>query len=316
MIRRIAEAFLLVLFLSSTIWAQGPGGPNANHPGGTHAGAGPGSLPGWSGHELEHNLVLAQMAAGRDITTTLIVSSQANRQMMTWAEAEDLEVTGTIHFFHQDGSPFQVRVNGTLVPGVFEFRLAASETAFLEVASEGPNQAGWALISVADNSQGPGWGQRDGHSLSRGERLSATAFYTVFGPNGRLATRVAVIPAMYQREHFWNASLPAFLGPAVNTGVALVNTGSDPLAATLRLRDAQGQILVETELSLAAGQQISRFLDELFDQGLPATLQGRLEVAGDGEGLVVLGLLSTQGILTTIPTHHFGSWASSPPHMP
>jgi hypothetical protein len=282
---------------------------------GSGPGSGPGNFEGYNGHELEHNMVLPQIAVGKDISTTLVISSHGSSEMMSWLEDGDLKVSGMVHFFNQDGSPLEVRINSDLqLSSEYSFHLEPTTTSFLKITSEGPNTPGWALITVDDSETD--WGTRDGHWASRGERLMATAFYTVFG-QGKVLSEVGVVPSMYEKEHFFNSALIARFGDAINTGVAVVNTNSDKAALTAYLRDSDGEVVAKNAtLSLEPGNQMALFINQLFSQPIPDGFQGTLEVVSEGEGVVVMGLLMVEDILTSVPTHHFGQWRESDSMMP
>ncbi|MFQ5740302.1 MAG: hypothetical protein ACE5JX_14945 [Acidobacteriota bacterium] len=288
---------------------MGTGGPGDHEDG-------PGSYMGHMGHELEHNRILPQIGVGKDISTTIVLSSQANLQMMTWLEEEDARITGKVFFFHQDGTPMPVRVNGQEASSEFAFQVNPSEMVFLEITSDGPNTPGWSLIAVDDQEMGQDWGMRDGHAVFRGERLIATAFYTVTGAEGELISRVGVIPAMYERDHFFNSALVALFGENVNTGVAIVNTNSETVPLQTRLIDSAGQEVAVSPFSLPAGNQTALFIDQLFPGSVPESFQGSLEVTTSEEGVVVMGLLMTHDILTSMPAHHFGNWEQGGSMMP
>lgn len=287
----------------------GPGGPDAHE-------GGPGSFVGHMGHELEHNLVLPQIATGRDVSTTLALASQANPERMHWLDEEDLQISGTIFFFHQDGSPMPVRVNGEAAAVQFLFQLEPVQMLILEITGEGPSTPGWALVVVDDVEEEAEWGMRDGHSVYRGERLMATAFYTLTGEQGELISRVGVIPSAYQRDHFFNSVLIAQFGPSVNTGLAVVNTSSDSVSIQAQLMDITGQVVAETQMLLENGNQTALFIDELFPESVPGSFVGYLQVTTEDEGVLVMGLLMSQGILTSVPTHHFGGWQAGNGMMP
>lgn len=305
--------FLAVQLGSHAVFGQGPGGGPGG--GGDHTG-GPGSLRGHHGLELEHNLVLPQIAVGRDIATTLTLASLGNPAFHPWLAAEDLRTTGTVYFFEQDGNPLEVRVNGSAPVAQYRFELGASALAVLEVGLEGPNIAGWALVVIDESEGSQEWGVRDGFEVARGERVMATAFYTLTGPQGELLSRVGVVPALYQRARFFNSRLVAQFGNGVNTGVAFVNTSDDGMAAEVLLRRADGETVATGMIPLAAGQQRALFVDQLFPEALSAGFVGTLEIHTEAEGMVSMGLLMTQGILTSIPTHHFGQWQPRQGMMP
>ena len=314
---RLTTLTAVILLLGLAAYGNGPGASGMGPGGPGDHEDGPGTYVGHRGHELEHNRILPQIAVGRDISTTLVLSSQANLQRMTWLGGEDAQIRGRVSFFNQDGTPLFVQVNGEEASSEFAFQINPSEMVFLEITSDGQNTPGWSLIAVDDDQETEtGWGTRDGHRVFRGERVMATAFYTVTGAQGELTSRVGVVPALYEREHFFTAVLVALFGEKGNTGVAIVNTGSETVPLQARLIDTAGQEVAVNPFSLAAGNQTALFIDQLFPGSVPDGFQGSLEVTTSEEGVVVMGLLMTQGILTSLPTHHFGGWQQGNGMMP
>jgi hypothetical protein len=153
----------------------------------------------------------------------------------------------------------------------------------------------------------------DDHEVRRGERLMATAFYTLRDSQSRLVYQVGVMPAMYEREHFFSSSMAAHFGEDVDTGVAVVNTGSEDVIVTMRLKDVSGNTIATRDVPLQAGHQMAKFISEFFLGQVPADFQGVLEITTQGEGVVTLGLLMTEHILTSIRIHHYGTWTNG--HM-
>lgn len=296
------QALLTAFFLSgAALLAQGQGpGHGPGEP--------PEDFPGFAGHHLEHNLVLAQVAVGPNATTTIVLHNLGNPQRLAWASADELEVSGTIFFFNPDGTPLEVTPAQGDPSSEVPFLLGPSQIAFLDFSAAGPDRSGWALIELGDDdSEGDPWGLMDGHSPQRGERLMATAFYTIQGQGGA-QSQVGVIPAVFERGLHLTSVLAAQAGGNLDTGVAVVNIDSQAADIQLRLRSADGQMVASTMINLPAGNQVARFLKELFGQQLPEPFQGTLEVVSDEDGVVTLGLLSNQGLLTSIPTRHFGQW--------
>jgi hypothetical protein len=161
------------------------------------------------------------------------------------------------------------------------------------------------LIDVDEPATGSGWGMMDGQTMTRGMRIMADVFYTYSGP-GQPTSRVGVVPSMYEMGKFATSLISAQSGDGLYTGVAIVNTGASAANVTLRLKDSNGDLLASAPLAIAPGNQVARFIDELFPSSVPAGFRGFVEVNTSGEGVVAMGLLVANGILTSIPTHHFG----------
>ena len=319
MMKNKTTVFLGVILLSvSSLLAQGPGMDPGMGTGPGHGGAsGQGfqSFPGWQGHDLEHNLILPQVAVGNEITTTLALTNMGNRQFMSWLDGEDLTTTGTIYFFKQNGDPMPVRIEGLTVTE-FAFALDASEVQFLEITGDGPVTPGWMLVKVDndDSSDDNGfgtWGMMDDHPIGRGERVVATVYYTSRTGSGDIQSQVAVMPAVFERSRFFNSYITAQVDNQVNTGVAVVNTSDKDAQVILTLRLASGDILTSKTITLNAGHQTARFVNELFaGQDFSGGFRGTLEIQSEAEGIVSMGLLMTEGLLTSLPTHHFGRWTN------
>ncbi|HSR50518.1 MAG TPA: hypothetical protein VLV83_06790 [Acidobacteriota bacterium] len=304
--------FLILVLAGAPAWAQGPGGG----PGGPGQGPGQGppeDFPGFAGLPVERNLVLPQVALGQGVVTTIVLSNMGLGQRMPWLpQPEDIALQGTIHFFDPEGEALTVIPEGGQPTQAVAFELGAAETVFLALTADAPLQTGWALIDVEDGDSN--WGFMDGRMPFRGERLMATAYYTIEDGNGVL-TQVGVVPATFERGLFQHLLMPAQFGSGLNTGVALVNVDDEALEAELVLRSGDRSVQLTTSIMLQPGQQRARFIDELFP-GLEDGFQGVLEVRSGQSGLVALGLLSNQGILTSVPTRHFGVWTQNGPMMP
>lgn len=277
-------------------------------------GSSQGGMMGYGGYQLEQNLVLPMITVGQGtntttFTTTLVLTNLGDAERMGWTSPQNLLTTGTIYFFKQDGTRFPVQVNGAAAATEYGFSLNASEILNLELASAGPDILGWALIDVDENTEsGSVWGVMDGESVIRGGRLSATVFYSL-NQAGELLARVGVVASKYESQRYLTSVLAARLQRNVNTGVAMVNISAQDISVDIRLRDTQGQILVTKTLLLKKGNQTVGFIDELFTGAVPSEFQGALEIVTRDEGLVTMGLLVSQGILTSIPTYTYGQWS-------
>jgi hypothetical protein len=118
---------------------------------------------------------------------------------------------------------------------------------------------------------------------------------------------------MYEMGRFATSLISVqFKKDGLDTGVAIVNTGAGKAAVTLRLKDSNGTLLATNSLALDPGSQTARFVNELFSAELPSNFQGVLEVSSSDEGIVTMGLLVSQGVLTSVPTIHYGQISMMP----
>ena len=266
---------------------------------------------GWGDHEINRNLVLPQFAVGDNITTTVILANLGNHRRLSWLAPGDCVTGGRVLFFSDSGNPLEVTVSET-TSSEHSFLLGASEVQFLEVTREGDLATGWILIEVDERSSSSGtgpsdWGYMDGKRLDRGDRVMASAYYTITGEGGEVTSQVAVRPSKYEQEEFLTTIIPVQVSNGVNTGIALVNTGADDAKVTLRLRDATGAQAEEAVVDIPAGGQLAQFVTELF--GSSEAFRGVLEAETESEGIVAMGLLQTGQVLTSLPVHHYGRWS-------
>jgi len=299
--RKALSVFSLFLILVSVAAAQGSGMmmPGTSLP----------SLPGFEGHELHENMVVPQFAVGDQYTTSILLFNMGNMTQMPWMTSQALQLTGNIHFYHQDGAPLQVSVNGSSPVSSYAFTLPASDSVSLEMSAPGNVTAGWALITVEDDGTN-WWGMMDGQQMMRANRLMATAYYT-FKDSGQVVSRAAVIPSVYEMHRYFTSLTPVQVQDGINTGLAIVNTSAQSVTIQLTLRDANGKTVAARQLTLPAGNQIARFIDEsqLFGNLITGTFHGYVQMDSSSEGIVALGLLMTGGVMTSIPTQHHGPFS-------
>ncbi len=296
----IAGVFLLSALSSSLAFGQagmmGPGGIA--------------SFIGYEGHEINQNVVLPQVAVGEHYTTRLMLLNMGNTQQMNWVTPQNLKTTGRMYFYREDGTRLQVSVNGAAPASEFAFSLDPSQAAYYTLGSTGADTPGWALITV-DDIPGSTWGMMDGLQMSRGARIMATVFYT-YEDGSPTISRVGVMPSMYEMGQFKNLLMAVQARDDVYTGVAIVNTSAVAVNVQLRLRDGSGNVLATTQLSLGAGNQIAKFAAQLFGSAMPSGTQGIMEISTADEGVVALGLLESQGIMTSVPVMHYGQITMMP----
>jgi hypothetical protein len=268
-------------------------------------GGGSGTYIGYDGHNMDHDLVLPQVAVGQHYTTSLLLLNMGNSQLMTWVSPQDLTTTGKVYFYGQNGTPLAVSVNGGAPSSEFSFSLAPSESSYYEFSSPGPDTAGWALIDIDEPTSGPGWGMMDGQTMTRGMRVMADAYFTYTG-SGQPPSRVGIMPSMYEMGKFATSIVSAQSEDDLYTGVAIANTSAHAVTVTLRLKDVNGNVLGTIPLMLNPGSQKARFIHELFPTILPSGFRGFLEVDSNDEGIVTMGLLASQRTLTSVPVTHYG----------
>ncbi len=291
---------LVIMCLSAVSFAQMPG-----------MGNGSGSFIGYQGHNMNNDLIMPQVVVGQHYTTSLLLLNMGNSQVMNWVPAQNLITTGKVYFYRQDGTGLPVSVNGGAPASEFAFSLDPSKSAYYELSSTGSDTPGWALIDIDEPASGSGWGMMNGQSITRGMRIMADVFYAYSG-DGQPASRVGVLPTMYQMGMFNTSLLSVQSKDDLYTGVAVVNTSATAITVTLRLKDSNGTILGTIPLPLSPGNQTAKFVHQLFASVLPANFQGFLEVSSSSDGVVIMGLLVSQGIMTSVPMMHYGQISMMP----
>lgn len=134
-----------------------------------------------------------------------------------------------------------------------------------------------------------GWAQ-----LASDEGLfAATEFFEISGLN-----RVGVLPSVPCTA----VKFFGFQDSQLRTGVAISNPSNpESTTVTVRILDATGEEKDATSFQLGPGQQLARFLDELFP-GLDFPYEGTVEVTAEPEPVAVLALTleSDSGNLATV----------------
>ena len=154
----LAVVICLLSALTSVAAAQGPGmmGPGTSMP----------TMSGYQGHELAENMVVPQFAVGNHYTTSMVLFNMGNMAQMPWLTPQAIQLTGEIYFYHQDGTPLQVSINGASAVPKYSFTLAASNSVSLEMTSSGGDSSGWALIKVDDDGANS-WGMMNVQQMMR-----------------------------------------------------------------------------------------------------------------------------------------------------
>jgi hypothetical protein len=301
-LKKVLVAFCFLSVLASMAMAQtGMTGSSMMGPGTSMP-----TMPGYQGHELAENMVVPQFAVGDQYTTSILLFNMGNMTQMSWMTPQALQLTGKIYFYHQDGTPLQVSVNGSSPVSEYSFTLSDSGSIALEMSSPGTVTAGWALITVNDDGSSS-WGMMNGQQMMRANRIMATAYYT-FKDNGQVVSRAGVIPSIFEMQRYSTSLTPVQVQDGIDTGLAIVNTSAQSVTVQLMLKDANGQTVATRQLTLPAGNQMARFIDDaqLFGSAVTGTFHGFVQMDTSSEGVVSLGLLMTGGVMTSIPTQHHG----------
>jgi len=293
-----AVAFCLLSAMTSVADAQGPSmmGPGMYMP----------TMPGYQGHELVENMVVPQFAVGDHYITSMVLLNMGNMAQMPWLTPQALQLTGEIYFYHPDGTPLRVSINGASSVSTHPFTLAASGSVSLEVTASGGDSAGWALIKVDDDGTNS-WGMMNGQQMMRANRIMATVDYN-YKQAGQLISRAGVIPSLYEMQRYFTSLVPVQVQDEIRTGMAIVNTSTQTVTVQLTLSNAGGETIATRQLMLPAGNQIARFIDEaeFFGGMFTGPFHGFVQIDTSSEGVVAMGMLMTGEIMTSITTQHYG----------
>src|SRR4030042_332614 len=138
--------------------------------------------------------------------TSMVLFNMGNMAQMPWLTPQALQLTGEIYFYHQDGTPVQVSINGASAVSRHSFTLDASKSISLDMTSSGGDSSGWALINVDDNGANP-WGMMNGRQMMRANRIMATVYYT-YKEGGQVISRAGVIPSIYEMQRYFTSLTP------------------------------------------------------------------------------------------------------------
>ncbi|MEJ2078671.1 MAG: Ig-like domain-containing protein [Acidobacteriota bacterium] len=178
------------------------------------------------------------------------------------------DTISTLEFFDRDGNPMNVALNGLGQPqSVYSLSLIRGAARKLTTTGEGALQVGYARISA-------------------GTGVDGTAVYRQIDSLTGIALAEAGVPSSTPLTSF---SLFMDSSGSNNTGLAILNprhaagsAGVGTANLTLRLFDKNFTLLATSEVQLAEGSQISRFITEFFSQYSPALeMEGVVTVQSD-----------------------------------
>lgn len=240
------------------------------------------------GYMLDHNTIFAHLHMGGGYTTSLSFLNPGTGQ----------DVSGTVYFYNQDGTPMTVTIEGS---DVTEWPVTVVEGGLETVELGDPADdtlIGWALFVNDASEPDPG-----DHQMRMGDHLFTGIFYKRYNDQGEsLATQVGVTGMRFTGGMHRGYGMLVRNDAHSITGLAMVNSSESNLTADLTLKNPDGTLFAETSVELAPGQQVVDVLSGYFDgvDGVEDFL-GTLEIRSDDDGIVPLGLVNTDGIQTAIP---------------
>jgi hypothetical protein len=213
---------------------------------------------------FQKRLYFAQFADGA-------IAGDSVRSQLVLFSAVEQDCSAVVRLMRDDGSAMTVDLNGTVVSGELSVTIPANGSLVLRTDGEGPVQNGWVTVDSEEPVSGV--------ILYEGS-VGAAGFLS----SPKMQSFVA----------------PVEVREDVRTGIAL----AAPAATTviLELRDSTGRQVARVSLSLAAGSQIARFLDELDWDTPPDSWDffGSLWVTAESEVTAAI-LRTAAGRLATVP---------------
>lgn len=265
----------VTLIMTAAVFAHGDGmgsGMHQNH----------------EGMEMDHNMVLPHIVLGGGYETDLVFMNPGTGR----------QVSGTLYFYAQDGTPLSVPYNGGTQSAI-DFTMPESGYLSLSLGDPQDNkQVAWAVFINDDDQPDP-----DDHDMTMGDHLFASIFYKRFDTNAdRMATQVGVMGMRFMSGMGMGYAMMVRNDEHNITGFAIVNTSNVDMTATLTLKNPDGTTFASQDLTLQPGHQVVDILSNFFT-GVAniSTFEGTMEIRTDAEGMVPLGLVNTDGIQTAIP---------------
>ena len=265
------------------------------------------TMPGYQGHELAENMVVPEFAVGDHYTTSMVMLNMGN---MTTDAMADVPIPPAHRNYillssgrHSLPGQHQRRKRRLeLTPSRWAPRSRLSS----HMTAPGGDSSGWALIQV-DDSGAISWGMMNGQQMMRANRIMATVYYT-YKESGQVVSRAGVIPSIYQTQRYSTSLSSVQVQNGMNTALAIVNAGAQDATLQLTLWSVSGNKVATRQLVLPAGNQIGQFIDEarLFGGMFTAPFSGFVQIDSSNEGVVTLGVLLAGGIMTSMPTQHYG----------
>jgi hypothetical protein len=126
--------------------------------------------------------------------------------------------------------------------------------------------------------------------ITANARVSAYALIRGVGP------QLTIYPATPSRSVIFDVRRTVASG--VSTGVAIANMSGQPVTVALRLHRAAGEEAARVDRTLAAGEQLSRYVHQLFPEFENADFSGTMTVRSTGQVGVAALVFDTTGVVT------------------
>ncbi|MDA2930218.1 hypothetical protein MYX84_09770 [Acidobacteria bacterium AH-259-O06] len=213
-------------------------------------------------------------------TTLIFVNTSADSQV-------------TVEFFKSDGQPMQLILSTSegqmFGPDPFTISLGQGQAFSAQTPGTGDPQTGDLQVGYA-------------RVTSTGSGVGGTAVFTRSDPDTGTIVYDAGVPAAQTLNNF---SLFTDSLQNKDTGLAMVNPpGGLDANLTLQLRDKSFSQIATTDLPLASGQHLPKFIREIFDDPLLAAqvqeMEGVVTVQSD-EPLAAVTLRQNEDALTAFP---------------
>ncbi|UCF39076.1 MAG: hypothetical protein JSU96_09665 [Acidobacteriota bacterium] len=223
--------------------------------------------------EGQNELIFPQVAngsfSGGDISILLVLVNRTQANSI-----------GEVRFFQSDGDPFSVGLRDGRQGSSFQFTIAPGGSTILATDGSGDLSAGYARLSSTVPLGGVLlFTTRDSSGFARAEVGVGTS------PVGNRFK----VPVLVERSS------------STNTGLALANTSAEDTLLTLDLKSSAGDLLEQQTIALNTGEQLPRYVTELFDLlSAAADFEGSVEIHS-AEAISAVALRTQGSLLTTFP---------------
>lgn len=226
------------------------------------------SFPVAQGDAAALRLVFAQFADS-------LLPDGSFRTTLLLTNPSPSSTTAFVRFRDSQGEPLAVQV-GDETADSFQVAVPPQGSRFLQTVPGQKGGSGYIMVEA-------------------GGLIGGTEVFTRSDNQGNVVTETGVPPS--QPSHYF--SLPLLARGVINTGIALVNAGSQAAAVTFEVRDRQGVLRQSAQRDLQAGSHLAIFAaGELFPEA--SEIEGLLSIRST-QPIHLVGLRSSPNTLSTLP---------------